>query len=69
MTIKHKKPNQKIKKLVKSLGISQTQVAFDLGISRPKFNSYANGWETPIPATRERIADYFDLTEGELFGS
>jgi len=67
MSIKHRKPNRRVKVELINRKILQSQAALDLGISRPRFNAICNGWDIPSPEIRRRISQYLGLDESDLF--
>ena len=61
MAIRHKKTNQKLKHQLKTQGLSQIQLAYDLNLDRIAVNIWCNGWQMPKIDTRVKIADYLDV--------
>ena len=58
----------KIKELRKAKGLSQTAVAKDLGIAQNTYSYWELGKFEPSLADVKRLAEYFGVTVGELFG-
>ena len=57
---------KKLEELRKSKGITQKDLAKDLGVSRTTIGYYESGERLPDIETAVKIADYFDITCDEL---
>ena len=49
-------------------GVSQTQVAKDIGISKSAYNYYENGIKEPTASVLIKLADYFNVCIDYLVG-
>lgn len=58
----------KLTELLKSKGITQTQLAKNLNITQQTMNSYALNKSEPNLETLCKIADFFHITVDELLG-
>jgi transcriptional regulator with XRE-family HTH domain len=65
--IKHRKPNDIIKKELNKQRVTQTQAAYDLNLNRSTFSLICGGYLTPKPETRAKIAAYLGMPEKHLF--
>lgn len=58
---------KKFKQLRLSIGLTQQQLADELGIGRVNYTRYENGTVRPDYETIIKLADYYDITLDELF--
>ena len=58
---------KKLKALRKNAGLTQEQLALQLGISRVNYTRYERDSVRPDYETIIKIADYYDITLDELF--
>lgn len=58
----------RLKETRESLGLSQSEVARKLGVSRQSYNFYENGKRDPDTDTLERIADLLNVSVDYLLG-
>lgn len=59
--------DKKFKQLRLSSGLTQQQLADELGIGRVNYTRYENGTVRPDYETIIKLADYYDITLDELF--
>jgi len=59
---------EKLKYLRENLGLSQSQIANKLNLSRVNYNRYEKGGRTPDNETLKRIATFYNVTIDYLFG-
>ena len=57
-----------LKNLVSARGMTQKDIAIELGISQQRFNFYVKGSREPDIATLILLADYFGVTVDYLIG-
>lgn len=53
--------------LRKKTGLTQKQIANQIGISPKAWQSYETGFRTPKPAVMQKIEDYFDVPKEIIF--
>lgn len=58
----------RLKNLRQKMGLSQTDVARALGVSRQSYNFYENGKRDPDTEMLKNIADYFNVSVDYLLG-
>ena len=58
----------RLKKLRKAKGLSQTQLANELGMIKQTYSNYENEKREPNIATLIKLADYFDVSVDYLIG-
>ncbi len=58
---------KKFKQLRLSIGLTQQQLADELGIGRVNYTRYENETVRPDYETIIKLADYYDITLDELF--
>lgn len=58
----------RLKKLRKAKGLSQTQLANELGMIQQTYSNYENEKREPNIATLIKLADYFDVSVDYLIG-
>ena len=67
-----KKNNQKfaerLKELRKEKGLTQSQVAYDLGTKQPIYHQWESEKRSPSIETLLKLADYFDVSIDYLVG-
>ena len=61
-----RKPNTSLKIKLLQQGVTQTQLARILGVSRSRVTCWANGYERPKPRYVRRIAEVLKCNPGEL---
>jgi transcriptional regulator with XRE-family HTH domain len=61
--------NQRLRELRKQKGISQYDLADQLGLSRGQIANYEQGTREPDYDTLHRFAEYFDVTDDYLLGT
>ncbi len=66
-TLKHRKPNNIIKKELNKQRVTQTQAAYDLNLNRSTFSLICGGYLIPKSETRARISAYLGFPEEVLF--
>jgi transcriptional regulator with XRE-family HTH domain len=59
---------ERLKYLRENLGLSQSQVAIKLNLSRVNYNRYEKGGRTPDNETLKRIAGFYNVTTDYLLG-
>lgn len=61
-----KKNNQKFAERLKELreekGVTQSEIAFDLGIKQPTYHQWESEKRSPSGETLVKLADYFDVS-------
>ncbi len=57
-----------LKKLRKSKGLNQEELAEILGVRKTTISNYETGYSTPSNVMLRQIADYFEVSAGELLG-
>ena len=55
--------------LRKKTGLTQKQIANQIGISPKAWQSYEPGFRTPNPAVMQKIEDYFDVPKEIIFAA
>lgn len=55
--------------LRKKTGLTQKQIANQIGISPKAWQSYETGFRTPKPAVMQKIEDYFDVPKEIIFAT
>lgn len=58
----------RLKELRKAKGLTQTQLANELGIPVNTYSNYERGDREPKLATWQKLADYFDVSVDYLIG-
>ncbi|MBE7022074.1 MAG: helix-turn-helix domain-containing protein [Ruminococcaceae bacterium] len=58
----------RLKKLRKSRGLNQDELAQLLGVRKTTISNYETGYSKPSNSTLRQIADFFGVTIGELLG-
>ncbi len=58
-----------IKKILAEKGISQSQLAADLGVSYIYLNRIVNEWIEPSPELREKLAKYLNVQQSHIFNN
>jgi len=66
---KHFFLGDQIKRFRVEKGISQEELGKAIGVSKQAVSSYETGVRDPNPEQRHKLADFFEITEAELFGS
>lgn len=57
-----------LKKMRKSWGVTQSEVAQAVGVKQNSYNSWENGKRKPDFNTLQKLADYFGVTTDSLLG-
>lgn len=60
--------NERLRQLMKEKGVTQTELASLLGISRQSFSAYCNGNTQPNIENTVKMAEYFGVSVDYLFG-
>lgn len=60
--------SERLHELIEKVGLSQKDIATNLGLSQQRFNYYVTGRREPDADTLSKIADYFDVTTDYLIG-
>ena len=55
--------------LRKKTGLTQKQIAKQMGISPKTWQSYETGFRTPRPAVMQKIEDYFGIPKEIIFSA
>lgn len=63
-----KKPRTKLRWYRQRENLSQTKLGARVGMSAAEISRIETGALTPYPAYRQRLSDYFGVSESELFG-
>lgn len=59
-------PNDRLRTSLKSKGISQSRISFDLGVGRSRLNRIALGWDMPGDELKSRIGAYLGMDIADL---
>lgn len=59
---------ENIKKLRKSRGLTQKEIAEELGITQPTYQQWESGKRSPTGETLEKLADFFNVSTDFLLG-
>jgi len=58
-----------LKELREAKGISQVQLAEEIGVNHRTISQYENGKREPDIQTIKKLCKYFNVTAGQLLGS
>lgn len=61
--------SDRLKKLRNEKGLTQQQVASDLGVSQPNYRRWEAGERKPKQTTLEKLADYYQVSVNYLTGN
>jgi ribosome-binding protein aMBF1 (putative translation factor) len=60
-------PNDRLRTALKTRGISESRISFDLRIGRSTLNRIAVGWDVPGDQLKSRIAAYLGVAIVDLW--